>query len=451
MLCVSLISCKDFITVDPPSNQLNTTTVFEDEITAKSAVLGIYSRMGFGGPTSGGPNGITYFGGLSSDELELIGVTGETIQFSENSLLSTNTKITAIWNSYYEYIYYCNSLIEGLKKSTKLSATIKDQYTGEAMFLRAYSHFYLLNLFGQIPYITSTDYNHNSSLQRLEVNKVYESIVEDLSKAKKLMPIDYSFAQGSRTRANSLAASAFLSKVYLFMGKDGEAEVEASILIDNPLFSLEDIGNTFLTTSKESIWQLSNSGSNDGITYTNDGDFYAGGSSFSQSLTNQLINSFEPGDLRRSNWIWNRSFNGVPIYTPYKYKDDFTATALRESFAMIRLAEIFLIRAEARARQNKIVGANSAASDVNVIRNRAGLSPLPTMTKDETIRAIFMERNHEFFMEMATRWLDLKRSGKATEVLGPLKTDWESTDVLYPIPFEETLVNKNLFQNPGYN
>jgi starch-binding outer membrane protein, SusD/RagB family len=449
LLCTSLISCEDFINVDPPNNQLITATVFEDELTAKAAMLGVYSKMGFGGPAAGAANGISLLSGLSSDELILIAGSGEVLQFEENGILSTNSLITGVWNTYYEYIYYCNSLIEGIDKSTKLSASIRSQFKGEAIFLRAYSHFYLVNLFGKIPYLTSTDYELNSHKPRLEIDEVYDLLVNDLTTAKELMTNDYSFSNGKRTSANSLAASALLSRVYLFMGKNAEAEAEATVVIDNPLFSLEDVENTFLASSRESIWQLANSRPG-GSNFTNDGDFFAGGSRFSQSLSENLVSSFEAGDLRRNNWILDLDLNGEPVYAPYKYKVDFTSTAPTETYAVLRLGEQFLIRAEARARQDKIVGTSSAASDLNAIRDRAGLDPVPTMTKDETLDAILIERNHELFTEMGTRWLDLKRKDKTDEILGPIKPDWEATDVLYPIPYEETLVNKNLYQNDGY-
>jgi starch-binding outer membrane protein, SusD/RagB family len=447
---ISIVSCEEFITVAPPTNQLITATVFEDELTAKAALLGIYAKMGLsGGPVAGSIGGISNLSALSADELKIVKPSELLSQFYNNSILSTNSYTTGIWNPYYEYIFYCNSLIEGLNKSTKLSTPLKQQLKGEALFIRAFCHFYLVNLYGRIPYISSTDYESNTNAKKREVAETYNLIVDDLRLAKDLLPLDYVFSEEKRTRVNSFAASALLARVYLLMKNNAESEAEASRVIDNPLFSLEDIDNVFLITSRESIWQL---GNRDNLKYTNDGALFAGTTSkFDQSLTDDLIASFEVSDLRRSNWVQDLMLNGNPVYAPHKYKDNTTASVLNEKYAVLRLAEQFLIRAEARARQGNIVGLNSAASDLNIIRDRAGLGPLPTMDQDETLDAILLERNHELFTEMGTRWIDLKRLDLADEVLSQLKTDWEITDVLYPIPFQETLVNKNLIQNDGYN
>jgi hypothetical protein len=115
------------------------------------------------------------------------------------------------------------------------------------------------------------------------------------------------------------------------------------------------------------------------------------------------------------------------------------------------LAEQFLIRAEARAKQNnKLIGSNSAESDINVIRNRAGLLNTSAATQEELLSEIERERRVELFVEWGHRWLDLKRSGRASAVLSLIKPLWDDTDVLYPIPYSERLLNPKLTQNFGY-
>ena len=115
---------------------------------------------------------------------------------------------------------------------------------------------------------------------------------------------------------------------------------------------------------------------------------------------------------------------------------------------MLRLAEQYLIRAEARARQGNIPGAQQ---DLNSIRNRAGLPNTTTSGPTEILEAIMEERQRELFTEGGHRWLDLKRTGRTTEVLAPLKPLWDPTDVLWPIPEDEIFNNSNLLpQNPGY-
>ncbi len=116
---------------------------------------------------------------------------------------------------------------------------------------------------------------------------------------------------------------------------------------------------------------------------------------------------------------------------------------------MLRLAEQFLIRAEARAKTHNIMG---AITDVNAIRRRAGLRELPaTLGETDLIAAIAQERRIELFAEWGHRWMDLKRTDKIDDVLKPIKPQWRNTQKFYPIPLLELTTNPNLTQNPGYN
>ena len=115
---------------------------------------------------------------------------------------------------------------------------------------------------------------------------------------------------------------------------------------------------------------------------------------------------------------------------------------------MLRLSEMFLIRAEARANQNKI---SEGVADINVVRQRAGLTALSTtMTQAALLSALEHERWVELFTEWADRWFNLKRLGKADAVLSLIKPKWQSFQKLYPVPQQELQANPNLVDNPGY-
>ncbi|MBI3235774.1 MAG: RagB/SusD family nutrient uptake outer membrane protein, partial [Bacteroidetes bacterium] len=120
-----------------------------------------------------------------------------------------------------------------------------------------------------------------------------------------------------------------------------------------------------------------------------------------------------------------------------------------EYYTVLRSAEQYLIRAEARNNLDKL---SLAIDDINVIRLRAGLAltTIGGQTKADVARLIEGERRKEFFAEMGHRWLDLKRTGKLSETLMPIKSGWQRTDSLYPIPIGEMLTNPNMVQNPGY-
>ena len=107
-----------------------------------------------------------------------------------------------------------------------------------------------------------------------------------------------------------------------------------------------------------------------------------------------------------------------------------------------------MIRAEARAHLRNFEGARQ---DLNRIRNRAGLGNVTVDSLEGLLDAILKERQVELFAERGRRWFDLKRQGKASEVLAPIKSNWQETDVLLPIPGPELEINPNLLpQNPGY-
>lgn len=115
---------------------------------------------------------------------------------------------------------------------------------------------------------------------------------------------------------------------------------------------------------------------------------------------------------------------------------------------VLRLAEQYLIRSEARAMQSNFEG---ALQDINQTRSRAGLTDVDLDNTAELLTAIEKERRIELFSEWGHRWLDLKRLNRADAVLSIFKaSNWNSTDIFYPIPKSDLINNKSLIQNPGY-
>ena len=171
-------------------------------------------------------------------------------------------------------------------------------------------------------------------------------------------------------------------------------------------------------------------------------------------INNPLLNSFESGDGRLTNWIRSSTLpaSGTAPQTVYYFPDKYKSSANNAEYeVLIRLAEIYLIRAEARAMLNK----SSAAEDVNVVRSRAGLSGIPAASNQVTLlAAIAKERQTELFTEAGHRFFDLKRTGTldaVMNVVAPLKpTTWASYMALFPIPPADLLQDPNLKPNPGY-
>lgn len=452
-------SCQEFLSsIDDPNDRIKNEAVFNDDVTANSAVLGIYANLlsQSGGFARGDNSGLLALTGLSSDELNNFSKSTANIpldEFQRNNISAINTYTLSLWSSMYKTIYMANSAIEGLEASKNVTPAKRNQLMGEAIFLRTLTYFYLVNLFGDVPLILTTDYQTNSSISRDSESAIYSQMISDLVTAKGLMDEGYASSQGEKIRANKVAATALLARIHLFSGNWVDAETQASIVLAESAYKLVEPNSVFLKNNQEAILQLKpnlNPDPNRG--YTWEGLFFSESYAPSNNvLTNELVNSFELDDKRRSAWIAGFNFDDQTIYRPTKYKSaDYNAVQTEYS-TLFRLAELYLIRAEAKAQQNKL---SESIDDLDEIRERAGLSPIavinPGISQDDLLLAIEQERRAEFFTEWGHRWLDLKRTGRAVSVLSPLKTGFTGEDELYPIPQSERNNNSKLTQNPGY-
>ncbi len=423
LVVFSQSSCKKFIDVPPPIDKLVGSTVFESNSTAASAINGIYSTM-VTTSVAGGTYGPSVLLGLSSDELSLFSVSAlpEPIltQAYVNALTSQNAP--KLWADYYNCIYQSNSALWGLSNSTKLDQTLKQQLIGEAKFIRAYCYFNLVNIYGEIPLVLKTDYKTNSKVAKSNIQEIYSQIIQDLRDAQNLLSENYVKFNGAistdRIRPNRWAATGLLSKVYLYQEKWDSSEVEATRVLQSPLYTLDsDLNQISLPTSTEAIWQLEPAASGfnapDGILRA--AADYGGPSTTSPLLlSDSLINLFQTDDRRYIQWIGSLTSDGKVYHYANKYKLGYTGIAPTEYPVLLRLSEIYLIRSEALAHQNKV---EESLSDLNVIRIKAGIPELSISLQSELLEAISKERRLELFTEFGNRWYDLKRTNKIDEVM----------------------------------
>lgn len=459
-------SCKKYLNIDPPDTSASAQSVYTNDAQAAGVLTAVYGKMSGNGATgfATGRGSVTLYTGLTSDELETYAASGASFVDYYTYNVSMMPDLAAIWTDIYSQIYLCNAAIEGISRSTGVSANMKKQLIGEARFARAFLHFYLVNLYGDVPLITTTDYKANSLVSRTPRATVYQQIIDDLTEARNLLTDAYRLPNGNTTadrlRPNKAAATAMLARVNLYLGEWAKAEALASELIDNVNYSLTPLANIYSTTSREAIWQLAvvvtQQNTYDGNTFIRT---VPPNGSEPVSLTSRMVNAFVAGDQRKTNWIDSITVATVKYYYPKKYKvkgGTPATTVISEHLTPLRLAEQYLIRAEARTKQGKLTGANSAQSDINVIRTRAGLSNTTATTEADLLLAIEQERRIELFCEFGHRWFDLKRTGRLDAVMSafaPLKgTTWNSNVQLYPLPRAEMDKNPNLRpQNPGYN
>lgn len=450
LVFITSFSCKKFVEINPGTNLVQTSDVFSSDQQALSALAGVYATFRNSNfyMLNGG---LSLYAGLAADEIYATAPTATTDPFFQNQLLSTNSIInTNFYSHIYKVIYQTNAILEGLQRSKQLSQTAKSQFMGEVKCIRAFLYFHLIQLFGDAPLVLSTDYAINSVLGRTPIRDVYSQIISDLKEAKDLLAVSYPSA--GKARINKYVATAILAKVYLFGNDWTKAEIQASELINSGNYQLitsSNIVRVFSKEAPETIWEIANTSE---ISVPGDPSFFIPSTSSikpAYSLTNSLLSVFEPGDARKVNWIGKNVVGGVDYFYPYKYRQKIISGGgtPNEYQVILRLAEQYMIRAEANAQLGNI---SAAQSDLNRVRNRAGLSNTTAATKEALLLAIEKENQVEFFSEQGHRWLNLLRTNRADVILGQIKSTWQATDKLWPIPEKEIDNNPFLYQNPGY-
>ncbi len=454
------ISCSKLVEVPSPVTSTNADIVYKNDASAISTLNNIYAMMSQDG-INGGITSLSLFPSLSSDDLSVFNnVSDQEFQtYFTNNLKANFYGSSNYWiNIYSKQIFLSNSAIEGLINSEYLTPAIKDQLLGEALFIRAFSYFYLVNLYGSVPLVLNSDYRNNSHIARANEADIYKQLTTDLTLAKSKLSdkfLDGSLLQQTSERISPTkwAASALLARVYLYNSDWKNAEIESSNLINEKnLFDTVSLSEVFYADNKESIWQLQSVSKI--VTNTSDAqEFFKAKTNpnFARVYANpDLISSFETDDSRKVQWLDSTTISGRTIYFPSKYKVIEIGVPVTERTVILRLAEQYLIRSESRAQLGNFQG---ALDDLNIIRTRANLKAFSTSSKEDLLKQITKERRSEFFTEWGHRWLDLKRNKLANDVLKKIKgNDWQTTDALYPIPFTEIQQNTALMgdQNPGY-
>lgn len=444
LFAASFSSCEKFVDVGSPRNQLLDSLVFKDFKTAETAILQIYIdvRDNFGVNNGTGRDYPFYVDDMKSYSVDpsyaLFKLTHATLTDRDENSISRH------WDAPYSAIYKANRVIVGVDQSTVMTPAQSNQLKGEALFLRALFHWRIANTFGAVPYITSINYTENTNAVKLAKEKVFELVQKDVELAASLLPVNYPTAD--RVRVNKKVAEAFLAQIYLYTKQWEKAEDMATTVISaTATYQLEtDITKTFLRGSKETIWHLAES--NTGVP-TTEAVYYVLFTSPEVNtaygvLTEDLVNSFETGDKRKTTWVGQYSTGGKTWSFVNKYKERNTvASATPELAIVMRLSELYLIRAEARAERENFIGAQE---DLDAIRSKANLGSTTASDKLTLRAAILNERRVELFCENAHRFYDLKRSGTITQVLGPKKTDWTDEDIDFPIAEKQKLLNPNL-------
>lgn len=442
---INISSCTQLIEVDLPKDVLSTEKVFADSLSAEAAIMGVYSTISYG---KGGFNLLlNYYPSISSDQMYPIGGNTTDQQFYDNKLDSENSMVRTIWSEIYSSIYNFNACIEGLENSTNLSSAQQKTLIAEMKCLRALQYFHLVNLFGAVPLVLTTDYNYSRKQFRSTEEEVYTQLISDLKES--VVALD----MGNREsiRVNTSFAKGLLSKIYLYIKDYENAALLATDVIENGGYHLEAFpSDVFKHDSKEVIFSLipvyPGSATTEGASFIPVNESVIP----KYIIHENLLSQFEESDLRKEQWIGLNIVNDVKYYFPYKYKMRMADVGKPiEKQVIFRLAELLLIKAEANIHLNNL---ELAITDINKIRNRAGLTDLKIKSSQEAVlQEVYKQRQLELMCEWGgNRWYDLKRTGKVGEVMNDVKGEWDPSASLYPIPLEEIKRNPFLTQNKGY-
>jgi hypothetical protein len=443
---VGVTACESFLDLKPTNALLADNAVY-DAKTARALVNSAYSSLK--SYNSGGlyPPAIT-LGVLPADNVFFGGSQSQNIELDNNAFTVTNSAIVGAYSSNYSIINIVNwaiSEIPKIKDDSGFADGEADKLVGEACFIRAFAYFNLARSWGgvQLQLNPTTDLSSLGSIPRISQDDTYKQILHDLTTAENLLPAD---DNATRNKVQRSIVKAFRAKVHLYAKQFDQAESYATEVITNPKYELVKPYSAFFQEpflTKESVFEISATTNNSGT--SGSAWFPASGTprgSYEFRPTNEIItllNDPAKGGTRNSLIVTRGSDTYGNLYHT-------TSPNINPAY-VIRIADLYLIRSEARLRK-ATPDYEGAIADLNAVRDRAEAELFPQGSTDKNLilQAVWDERRLEFAFE-ADRWYDLVRTEQAEEVLGVSKNFW-----LFPIPQADVLADPDLNgeNNPGY-
>jgi len=443
ILAVLLTSCEDFLNQQPISS-IGAESYFRNDAEVESGVIACYDGLQ-------DMYNETYsfvLMEIRSDNTTTINHEGDFDLIDKFKDGPANSVIASYWTSCYNTIFRANTVLAYIDNVS--DPDLKDQYQGEAEFIRALTYFNLVRLFGEIPLVTEVVYEGDCDAYAAKsVDEVYDVIISDLEDAALLLPKSYEAKDLGR--ATSGAAKGILAKVYLTLQDYSSAETLLNELMGSSYDYriIEDYNDVFYSEMNDEIlfavrYEAGVGGEGQDFSYQMT---MLGGIVRGNNPTDDLLAAYEAGDARYDVSVTDDLMCG-------KYLSDASAGDAGNDWIVLRFADVALMYAEV---SNELYGPTQTAIDlVNELRDRAALVQfnLADYDKDSFRDAIAHERRIELAME-SHRWFDLVRTGKAEEVMSAIGTSegftYESYRVLFPIPQREIDVSDGcLDQNPDY-
>lgn len=490
IICFAEFSCnKDFLSKTDPT-RVGANVFYRDAGELNQAVNGVYGQL------QGIVNGQWLYNELPSDNTTVDFNPGDrgqapSIEAFEFWTVNSGTgNINSLYVNYYNALYNINNALAKLKNATSIADSAKAKFEGQLKFLRGYYYFELTQYFGDVILITEPlevpskawDYD------RVPQAQVYTQIETDLKDAVSMLPVRYTGADVGR--ATKGAALSLLGKVYLTEKKYPDAVTTLQQVLPLGYSLVQNYADVFDPQKKngpESVFEVQYQGGNDlgewsSFIYTFAPRISKGAvTGWPQSNpggwnipTNDIISSYEEGDLRKAASIgldFKSPVTGDVVPYIKKYDHDHAIYGRTDDdWPVIRYSDVLLMLAEAI---NEATGPTSEAEGyLNQVRHRAGLQGVSGLAKEAFRAKVLHERRVELAFEN-WRWFDLKRTKTPDELTQFLNAYgaiekanptvsrqgipyssgdyvFQSNEVLYPIPNNEILVNDKLTQNDGY-
>lgn len=495
LMGLALTSCDDFLS-ELPKTTVAKESFYKTESDFSQANIGIYQMLRSIYGTGDANYGAWMMGEMRSDNTTYL-YNIENRGYADREYVAlfiddaNGGGVSNKYNNTYYMIQRANQVIEFIDNAN-ISESARNNYKGQALFLRALGYFDLVQYFGEVPIITVAPTQYDQTMTaRNSIDEVYAQIIADAQEAASILPGVESQQKGYATKG---AAYTLLGNVYIVLKNWAEAEKALKNVTGYRL--LDDYSAIFDPNNKnheESIFEIQywddqaagqhsdfaynflpillNPGEIDGFPDGNTNN-YAGWN----IPTPEMIDAYESGDKRKdasigyySGYHPSYNYNEFPYIKKYVHGAKL-AGRCNEDWPVYRYAEVLLFLAEAANEQGRTSEALDYLNRVHA-HPRTGLSALSASDQATLRQLIQDERRVELAFENK-RWLDLVRTGKAIEVMNDFGRKFKadptryyypegvhpSNDafnvtqerLLFPIPQREIRLNPNMVQNPGY-
>lgn len=437
-LCLGFVACEDELDLEP-RQEISPDVALSSGENVENLLIGTYAEAVEAATYGGYLQMMAELYGLE-EEASWVGTFQQPRQVYNKQIFVDNTFVRDLWLNQYEVINQVNLVLDNVDL---VDEDNQDNVSGQAYFLRALAYFDLVRFFGA-PYEPGADnsqpgvpitlegivdYSGDLSIERSSVAEVYDQIYADLNQAIALLP------PSNDIFADSYAAQGLLARVSLQAGDYETARDAANTVIEESGHELTETYAAAFNNDNDSdedvfAFQVTTQdGTNQLVVHY--GDQSVGGRGGDIIVNDEYLEMFDSEDDERSAFFYNSAQSGDRLTG--KFTNQFG------NISLIRLAEMYLIRAEANSRLGTEVGA-TPVEDINLIRERAGADMLDDVSLDD----ILLERELELAFE-GFLIHDLKRT---QQDVGDLSYD--APELVFPIPQRERDANPSLEQNPGY-